>query len=123
MSRPISAGINGVDAIRDIASAVRETEQDEDFQHALYHLAQNQGPDADARPLLKVWLQDNQPEKLQDLEIGTNNADDAQTNFAPPVSPEVTNKETGVIPSHPNMDNITMEDSLDFIRTLAGLKK
>ena len=99
---------------------------DDGLDDAIRHLATSQGPDADARSLVKTWIQQHQPNLLTQVEFGDNNASDAQTNFTPPVSPEVKNNEYGTKPSTTiNSNNITYEskaDPLDFIRSLAGLK-
>jgi hypothetical protein len=66
------------------------------------------------------------PDVLSKIEIGDNNSRDDQTNWAASHSPQQADgNEYGSQPEHPNFNNVTMEeaDSLDFIRSLAGLKK
>jgi len=79
----IPVGINGVDA----KYKIEEIIGDDDLNDAIEQLADNQGPDADCRSLIKKWLLDHMPGLLNDLEIGKKNSEDAQTNWAQPVSP------------------------------------
>jgi hypothetical protein len=118
----IRVGINGIDAQTQIEPVIGDDELDD----ALYELSQSQGPDADARPLIKNWLQQYMPELLTQLNFGDKNAD--QVNFAQPVSPKMTNNEFGA--GRPttqvgDTSQMTMEgnDPLSLIRSLAGLTK
>jgi hypothetical protein len=63
---------------------------------------------------------------LNQIEFGRNNADDAQTAQTLPVSPSQADPQDqyGSQPDHPNVSNMTMENTdLDFIRSLAGIRK
>jgi hypothetical protein len=118
----VPVGIDGVDAV----SALQLLIGDDDLHDAIYHLADSQGPDADARPLIKNWINDNMPSLLNQIEFGRNNADDAQTAQTLPVSPSQADPQDqyGSQPDHPNVSNMTMENTdLDFIRSLAGIRK
>jgi hypothetical protein len=118
----VPVGIDGVDAV----SALQPLIGDDDLHDAIYHLADSQGPDADARPLIKTWINDNMPALLNQIEFGRNNADDTQTSQTLPVSPSQADPQDqyGSQPDHPNISNMTMENTdLDFIRSLAGIRK
>jgi hypothetical protein len=119
---PVLAGIDGVDAV----SALKPLIGDDDLYDAIYHLAESQGPDSDVRSLIKTWLNENMPELLSQISFGEKNVDSAQTNQTPPVSPSQAqpNDRYGSQPDHPNVNNMTMENTdLDFIRSLAGIRK
>lgn len=122
LKSPQKAGIDGVDGI----ARVEQIIGDDDLNDAIFHLAQGQGPDQDIRPLVKVWLQDNMPGLLDQLNVGEKNVDDNHTNHVPPVSPKQDpGKEYGEMPAHSNVDNMAFEntDPLDFIRSLAGISR
>jgi hypothetical protein len=115
MSTSLRVGIDGIDA----TSAVGELIGDDDLDEAIYELSQSQGPDADARPLVKTWLQSNMPELLNQINIGEKNVDDTVTDIAPTTSPRNNQTTYG----DNTMDAPVTEDSLDFIRNLAGIKR
>jgi hypothetical protein len=118
----VPVGIDGVDAVSSLELLIG----DDDLHDAIYHLADSQGPDADARPLIKTWINDNMPALLNQIEFGRNNTDDAQTSQTLPVSPSQADPQDqyGSQPDHPNVSNMTMENTdLDFIRSLAGIRK
>jgi hypothetical protein len=123
MKTPLMSGIDGIDAQNKIEPVIG----DDDLNDAIYHLSQMQGPDADCRPLVKTWLNQNMPELLSQIEFGDNNGDDDKTNFTPPITPQApASPEYGAGPSATQNElNMTYEDSdpLRFIRTLAGLAK
>ena len=122
LKSPIPVGLEGMDAIAKIEPIIGSDE----LNDQLYHDSLDHGQDFDATPRVKAWLQDNMPDVLDQIEIGNNNSRDGQTNFPQPNSPQQANgNEYGSQPEHPNVSNMTMEDSdsLDFIRSLAGLKK
>jgi hypothetical protein len=99
----------------------------DELNDSIDQLLRSQGPDADVTTLVKEWMVSNMPNLLDDVEVGKNNGRDSQTNWAQPVSPEMAhpNDQYGSQPAHPNVNNMTMEetDPLDFIRNLAGLAK
>ena len=115
---PLPVGIDGIDA----RTKVQPIIGDDDLDAAIFHLAQSQGPDADATPLIKEWLVQHMPGLIDQLQL--NPMRDQQTNWSQPVSPQAsTGKEYGEMPAHPNVNNMTMENiDLDFIRSLAGIK-
>jgi hypothetical protein len=122
LKSPLRVGINGIDAQTKLEPVIG----DDEFDDMLYQLAQSQGPDADARTLVKEWLQQHMPDLLTQLNFGDKNAD--QVNFAQPVSPQMTNNEFGA--GRPttqvgDTSQMTMEgnDPLSLIRSLAGLTR
>ena len=130
MSAPIHVGAPDTnEALAVIKQIVPEIDLDTDVRMALEQLATSQGPDADARTILKIWLKDNVPELYNRIEIGANNIDDAHTNFPVQISPQAAhpNDTYGTMPSggQPENSKMTYEDvdPLDFIRSLAGLKR
>lgn len=122
LKHAVPTGIDGMDAQAKIEPIIGS----DDLNDAIHALSQSQGVDVDTRPLIKSWLRQHQPELLDQLEFGANNQDNSQTNFAPPVSPPVQNNEFGSGPSSRSRENeMTYENSdpLDFIKSLAGLKR
>jgi hypothetical protein len=122
LKTPLPVGIDGIDAQAKIESIIG----DDDLNDSIHDLASSQGPDADATSLVKEWLVQHMPDLLDQMQIGQNNSRDAETNWSKPVSPQsAQGDEYGSQPSHPNVSNMTYEDSdpLEFIRNLAGLKK
>lgn len=120
LKSPVRVGINGIDAQTKIEPIIGDDELD----NSIYELSQSQGPDADARILVKDWLQQHIPDLLTQLSFGDKNAD--QVNYAQPVSPEMHNDEYGAArPQGTNDYKMTMEDQdpLALIRSLAGLSK
>jgi hypothetical protein len=123
---PITAGINGVDAISKLTAIFTgDSDAVDDLRDAIYHLsstdAGSQGPDADVRPILKNWLSKNDPELLSRLTWGPENTAASQTNELPQVSPK-----TAQTPEYgaTGMDApVTENADLTLIRTLAGLNK
>ena len=115
---PIMTGIDGIDAVNTIEPIIG----DDDLFDSIYHLADSQGPDADIRPLLKIWLSDNMPDLLSQLQFGQKNVDDAGTNHVNPVSPSQAEPHDQY--GATTMDEpVTESDNLDFLRSLAGLVK
>jgi hypothetical protein len=123
LKTPLPVGIDGVDAISDIDQLIG----DDELNDEITALSNSQGPDADATPLIKTWLKTHMPDLFAEVSTElAQNGRDQQTNFAAPVSPQsATGTEYGSTTEHPNVSNMAIEeaDSLDFIRSLAGLKK
>jgi len=122
LKSPVPVGLEGIDAISKLEPIIG----DDELNDQLYHDSMDHGQDFDATPRIKEWLQANMPEVLDQINIGNNNGRDAQTNWTASNSPQQdVGHEYGSQPSHPNVDNMAFEeaDSLDFIRSLAGLKK
>lgn len=119
LKTPMPVGIDGIDAIAKIEPIIGSDELNDTIED----MAVSNGPDADARTLIKQWLVQYMPGLLNSLEIGQKNSQDAQTNWAQPVSPQIShNDEFGSSPASPNVNNMTMENTeLSFIRTLAGI--
>lgn len=118
MQQPLLAGMDGMDA----TNALYDIIGDDELFDAVYHLADSQGPDADVRPLVKTWLRDNQPELLSQISFGPNNADAAQTNQVPPVSPTRNNQTYGDNQMDEPVVDPVRED-LEFIRILSGIRR
>ena len=123
LKTPVSVGIDGVDAISELDQLIG----DDELNDKITELSHSQGPDADATPLIKSWLEVHMPELFAKVTAELQqNGRDQQTNFAPETSPSApTGTEYGSTTEHPNVSNMAMEeaDSLDFIRSLAGLRK
>jgi hypothetical protein len=118
MQTPLLTGIDGVDA----TNALHDIIGNDALFDEIYHLSQDQGPDADVRPMVKVWLQNNMPEVLSQVEFGRNNADDAQTNTVAPVSPQMPTQQYGDNQMDEPVTDPVRED-LEFIRILSGLRR
>ncbi len=118
MQTSLPAGIDGVDATNALYGIIG----DDELFDAIYHLSASQGPDADTRPLVKTWLQSNMPELLAQIDFGPNNADDAQTNTAAPVSPSMPAQQYGATKTDEPVTDPVRED-LEFIRILSGIQR
>jgi len=121
LKTPLTCGIDGIDATTKLEPIIG----DDELNDKISQLSRDQGPDADATPLIKEWLVQYMPGLLDSIQIGRNNNRDQQTNWAQPVSPQASvGKEYGDQPNHPNVSNMAYEDSdpLSFIRNLAGLR-
>ena len=123
LSSPIMGGIGGIDAITKLKPIIGDDELND--QIADYaDPVRGQGPDADVSLIVKTWLKQHAPELINQLDFGPNNGNNDKTNFVGQVSPKV---------AHPNdqygattMDEPVVnesDDGLDFIRSLAGLKR
>lgn len=119
LKSPLLVGVDGIDATSKLGAIIG----DDDLNNAIFHLAQDQGADADATSTVKEWLQDNMPQVASEVAVVLkSNGRDQQTNWVQPVSPKQ---------AHPNdqfgassLDEpVTESDELSFIRTLAGLAK
>jgi hypothetical protein len=126
-SAPVPVGIDGVDALTVIKRIVPEIDNDDELPNIAAARARDTGPDSDYRDVLKVWLQSNLPELYNRIDIGPDNVDDASTNFPTPTSPESAhpNDEYGATGMDWPAENpvVKESDDLDFIRSLAGLRK
>lgn len=118
MQQPLVAGMDGMDA----TNALYDIIGDDELFDSIYHLANSQGPDADVRSLVKAWLQNNQPELLSQIQFGPNNADAAQTNRVPPVSPTMPSQQYGDNQMDDPVTDPVRED-LEFIRILSGIRR
>lgn len=128
MSSPWKVGIDGIDAITDL-KRIFPGKDLTDLNNSILHYTQDHGPDADAIELVKPWLGQEMPEVLDQINVGPNNGNDDKTNFVKPVSPQQAHpNDYGSISmddpiTDPNIPTAMREDSLDFIRQLAGLVK
>ena len=124
---PVTVGIDGIDALTVIKRIVPEIDNDDELPDLAAARARDNGPDADFRDMLKVWLKSNLPELYNRIDLGSNNVDDAHTNFPTPTSPESAhpNDEYGATGMDWPAENpvVKESDDLDFIRSLAGLQK
>ena len=116
LSTTFNVGIDGQDAV----GALKGIIGDDSLNAAIYQLSQSQGPDADARFLIKSWVQDNKPALMSKLKFGKNNSQEADTNIVPQVSPP----RDGVEYAAPGTDGSPYNESIDPIyalKNLAGL--
>jgi hypothetical protein len=117
MAKPIEAGINGVSAIGALRDIIGDTRLDD----KLRALSNDTGDTADARPLVIEWLQDH---GHADLALRySQNYTQQPTPAAAPQQPQSaapnTTGSTGM--DAPNVAE--QADPLDFLRSLAGLKR
>jgi hypothetical protein len=124
---PIAVGIDGIDALTVIKRIVPEIDGDDELPDIASARARDTGPDSDFRDVLKIWLQSKLPELYNRINIGSHNVDDAHTNFPTPTSPESAhpNDQYGATGMDWPAENpvVKESDDLDFIRSLAGLRK
>jgi hypothetical protein len=81
-------------------------------------------PDYDIRGIVKKWLQDNMPELASKLTYGQNNGDNATTNWVATTSPQMAHPNDTYGASSLDEPNVNeSDDSLDFIRSLAGIRR
>ncbi|HET8688776.1 MAG TPA: hypothetical protein VFM18_19335 [Methanosarcina sp.] len=125
MKQPLLAGIDGIDA----CSAIAELIGDDDLEDEITNYSQDQGPDADCRPLVKSWLQTNMPELADQIEFGDNDGDDDKTNHINPTSPKMAHPNDQYGAANASIDEPVTDpnvkensDPLDFLKSLAGLK-
>ena len=120
LKSPILLGIEGMDAIAKLEPIVG----DDDLNDQLYQDSIDHGPDFDATGRIKDWLQHNMPEVMSQIDFGANNGRDAQTNFAPANSPQLAHgNEYGIDTMDKPVNTVNENDDLDFIRSLAGLRR
>jgi hypothetical protein len=111
MSKPLEVGVDGDNA----SSALYDVIGDDKLFDSFIELADTEGDQADARPLVLGWLQENNPElaakyqtAMQPQQTTPNQTVGGTTNE--PSAPQ------GQIPAEST-------DGLDFLRSLAGLRK
>ena len=81
-------------------------------------------PDYDIRGIVKKWVADNMPELAGKLTYGENNSDDATTNWVATTSPQMAHPNDTYGASSLEEPNVNeSQDSLDFIRSLAGIRR
>ena len=127
VNKPWPVGVDGIDATTDL-KAIFPGRNLTELNNSIYHYSQDQGPDADVVPLVKTWLGNTDPELLSKLQFGQNNGNDATTNHINPVSPksQPSNTYGADMTDDPVTDpNVKLreDDSLDFIRSLAGIRR
>jgi hypothetical protein len=117
LQSPLLVGIDGVDAISDLEYVIG----DDELNDQIGDLAMSQGPDADATNLVKQWLAVHMPAVANEVQAQlTPIGRDQQTNWAQPVSPSRPQAQYGAT----TMDApVTEDNSLDFLRSLAGINK
>jgi hypothetical protein len=122
LKTPLPVGIDGLDAADSLYNLIG----DDKLADQISELATSQGPDADATPLVKVWLRDNMPAVFAQVQQSLKqNGRDAQTKFAPQTSPQqdISNEYGATAMDWPAENPVVKEsDDLAFIRQLAGLK-
>lgn len=136
LSKPKPVGIDGLDgsALLDKLVPIVGPDIKNDLDDSMNDLFIQHGPDADIAGLIKEWLSQHRPDiysQIQKKEGPT--LRNSQTNFAPPTSPvEPHGKEygddravdkSGAGATGWNMAYEDAEDPLDFIRSLAGIRK
>lgn len=131
MNAPWTTGVDGIDATTELKQIFPGRDLD-NLNSSIGHYAIDQGPDADVRPLVKIWLQNHLPDTLAQLSVGQQDGDNDKTNHINPVSPKQahpndTYGNTGMDDpvTDPNIPSNMQEnkDSLLFLRQLAGLVK
>lgn len=117
---PIVAGVDGIDAITELQQAIGSHKNFEQLKDAIHNYvgrgASGQGPDADVSGVVKVWAQKNFPN------LGV----DTENEYIGQASPQISNpNDYGATGMDWPQENPTIKESdgLEFIRTLAGLKK
>ena len=124
LQAPVRAGINGIDAITQLKRLLPTYHIDELTDTiADYASTGGPGPDADVRSVIKVWLGTHMPEVLDNVEFGKNGQDDAQTNYAAPVSPQQAEPTDQYGATTMDEPNVNESDDMSFLRRLAGLTR
>ena len=118
-----AAEFDGAEALSVIKKIIPEIDNDNEVHTALQRLADSQGPDADATPILKVWIRSNLPELYNRIDFGQHNINDAHTNFPAQVSPSAAHPDDEYGATGMDEPVVNEADDLSFIRTLAGLKR
>ena len=128
LNTPWHTGIDGIDAITDLKHIFPGKDLTK-LINDIQRYGKSQGADFDVRGLVKTWIRDNVPSISEKIKIGKDNADDAQTNWEAPTSPELAhpNDQYGASTmddpvTDPNV-KLREHDDLDFIRSLAGIRK
>jgi hypothetical protein len=98
MSKPIIAGVDGIDAQNAIISVI----DNDELNDLIVQASQSQGQDADVRPVIDDWFQDNFPEYVSMM----------QQAVTSPVPNQENNNPRTVQPQR---------ESLDALKRLAGL--
>jgi hypothetical protein len=113
---PIAVGFDGTDAI----AALKDISflQSEDLSQALQKLAQNQGPDADARRTIAGWLATNGETALANQIVQMMQAQMQPTEPAPP-QPEPAPQAYGAS----TMDEPVVNEALATLKWLSGMAK
>ena len=129
MKSSVKTGEDGIDAKTDMENMF-PGENLTELLDVIGQYATDHGPDADCRPVIKTWLNGAHPDMLAKIDIGRDGIDDASTNHVLPISPKQahpndtygsTSLDDPV--TDPNIPTTMQEDSLDFLRSLAGLKR
>jgi len=115
------AGISGIDAIADLEQLLGSHSSLSELTDTVQDYAEDHGPDADIRSLVKVWLNQYVPGLMDDIEVGKRNVDNSSSNFPAPVSPQKAHPQDQFAAT--SIDESVPDDGLDFLRGLAGLKR
>lgn len=99
MSSPLAVGIDGIDAI----NAVKDLVSDDQLFTDITELSRDAGTEADARPIINQWLQDNGYPSMYEPGPNVPTAEPTVQDAEPPIEPEIK------------------ESDLGFLRRLAGL--
>lgn len=122
MEKPIEAGINGTNAIGTLSDLIGDSALDDRFKE----LSNEQGDTADVRPLVVQWLQDHDHADLalrysQNYTQAQTPATDPQAQTQAPASIQAQQTVGSTSMDEPNVAEGS--DPLDFLRSLAGLKR
>ena len=132
LSSPKPVGVDGMDgkSLLDKLVPIFGGTVKDDLDDQMYQFATQHGADADCRPLIAQWIQDNRPGFKFPEPKPT--LDKNLQNFPPPTQDTPTTgqeygdnratSQTGAGDTSWNMAYENAEDPLEFIRNLAGLK-
>lgn len=112
MKLPLAAGVDGIDASAALSGLIDNEELDEAF----YRLAQNHGPDVDARRVVVGWLASNGETALANDIIKIMQKQNANTE-PKPTSPQPEKQPTGAA----GTDSPVVSEDIELIRRLSGL--
>jgi hypothetical protein len=134
LDKPKPVGIDGIDGsvLLDKLVSIVGADIKNDLEDKMTSLSIESGPDADANSVIKTWLQQHRPDLLSSVKQ-TPTLDKNLSNFARPVSDtpaqgkeygdaRATDK-SGAGDTSWNMAYENSDDPLEFIRSLAGIKR
>jgi len=125
MGQPFKVGINGVDATSELYDVIGSDELFDEIQQ----LAEIKGPDYDCRPEIIKWLIQHFPsigKEMEQLYTQSMEPEQAQPGTEPVLgSPQPAEQQAAQPVQQPQQPQPQAEsvDPLNFIRTLAGLRK
>jgi hypothetical protein len=114
-------GINGIDAATTLERLLPNQDSLQNLIQT-YSSDRGQGPDADVRGVVKTWLSQHMPEKLNDIDFDQSYAQ-GTNDFTARVSPEAPNNDNQTGATTMDEPVVNEGDSLYLIKQLAGLVK